>query len=69
MTIDIISLIIGMVLWELFGAYWCFVMKPWIKKTKAKLQNNNCERVTQPKNENYKGTAMGFNGQLKSGDR
>lgn len=61
MYIDIFSLIIGAVLWELLSTYiWQFIM-PAIKKRKTIKTSEKVDRVKATKSaSNYKGTCIGF---------
>ena len=59
MTIDIVSIIIGCVLWELLSAYIYFVIKPKINKWRKDQKQNKFESKCQ-KSEEYKDTTIGF---------
>lgn len=59
MYIDIISMIIGGILWELLSTYIYFVIQPKIRKWKADQKQGKDEAKTQ-KSERYKDTSMGF---------
>lgn len=64
MYIDIISVIIGMVLWELISAYIHRCIIPHVNERKRRREmetDEKAERVKRTKPaSNYKGTHMGF---------
>ena len=64
MTIDVKSLIIGGVLWELISAYIYFVIKPRIRKFKED-QKQSKDDAKNHKQERYKETNMGFTEESK----
>lgn len=64
MKIDILSVIIGGIVWELLSAYYHFVAKPAIMRMKQKNRNKTDGPKQQPNH--YNGTSIGFNCQLKN---
>jgi hypothetical protein len=59
MTIDVISMVIGGILWELLSAYIYCVIKPKIRKLKNDQQKSK-DGDTPHDHEAYQGTTMGF---------
>jgi hypothetical protein len=68
MNIDILSLIIGGVLWELISAYGHFVLGPKIRKWKMKRKGGVDADGKPPKKNtaNYADTNIGFNSKLQN---
>ena len=60
MTIDIFSMIIGGILWELLSSYIYFEIKPKIRKWKVDRECDKDDSKEQKKSEQYKDTTMGF---------
>lgn len=61
MNIDIFSLIIGMVLWELISAYIYFIVRPALKRFKAEREQKDLEAKSERKlSGGYKATTIGF---------
>ena len=65
MNLDILSMILGGVLWEVGAAYIHFVAAPALKRWKVKCKEKNFATAKQVAEMDYKGTAMGFNCKLK----
>lgn len=65
MKLDILSIILGGVLWEVGAAYIHFVAKPTLKRWKMKCKGKNLMVSKQMVELDYKSTAMGFNCKLK----
>ena len=65
MQLDLLSIIVGGVLWELIAAYIHFVAKPKIMKAKEKRKGLLMEGPKQMKEDGYNETAIGFNCKLK----
>lgn len=64
MTIDIFSMIIGGILWELLSAYIYCVIKPKINKWRNDQKQNKDENKAK-KSERYKDTTIGFTDETK----
>ena len=66
MHIDIISLVLGAVLWELVIAYVHLVVKPRMKRrNEHKVNIKQCDE-RQETNVDYKNTTVGFNCKLRT---
>ena len=65
MKLDILSMILGGVLWEVGAAYIHFVAKPALKRWKMRCERKKLMDSEQVVEVDYKGTAMGFNCKLK----
>lgn len=64
MNIDIISIIIGGILWELISAYSHFVFKPRMRRFKANIQNGGIAPKPQQKKPPYQRSDIGFTAHL-----
>lgn len=60
MSIDIFSLVIGMVLWELISAYEYFVLRPALKRFKSNREQKDLDVKSKKPSGNYKATTIGF---------
>jgi hypothetical protein len=65
MHIDIISLILGAVLWELVIAYIHFVAKPKMRRRNENKSNLHLGNQQQNANDDYKSSSIGFNCKLQ----
>ena len=65
MQLDIFSMILGGVIWEVGAAYMHFVAKPAFKRWRVKYEEKGVASQNQGKEIDYKGTAMEFNCKLK----
>lgn len=65
MSIDIVSMIIGGIIWEILKPYIFCKLIPQIKRSRVKA-NQNIEAEEKPdKHDRYRGTTMGFTSTLK----